>query len=55
MLIIGRAIAGMGSSGLLSGGMTMIAGAVPLEKRPGKSIKLAATLKHHYLQGQTLI
>ncbi|KAF1362295.1 efflux pump protein [Lizonia empirigonia] len=34
MLIGGRAIAGMGSSGLLNGGMTIIAGAVPLEKRP---------------------
>jgi MFS family permease len=36
MLIAGRAIAGMGSSGLLSGGMTIIAGAVPLEKRPSE-------------------
>ncbi|RAH82442.1 efflux pump protein [Aspergillus japonicus CBS 114.51] len=34
MLIGGRAIAGMGSSGLLNGGMTIIAGSVPLEKRP---------------------
>ncbi|KAF1979463.1 efflux pump [Bimuria novae-zelandiae CBS 107.79] len=34
MLIGGRAIACMGSSGLLNGGMTIIAGAVPLQKRP---------------------
>lgn len=34
MLIGGRAIAGMGSSGLLNGGMTIIAGVVPLQKRP---------------------
>jgi MFS family permease len=37
MLIGGRALAGMGSSGLLNGGMTIIAGAVPLQKRPSKS------------------
>ncbi|KAK9769015.1 putative Major facilitator superfamily domain-containing protein [Seiridium cardinale] len=34
MLIGGRAIAGLGGSGLINGGMTIIAGAVPLEKRP---------------------
>jgi hypothetical protein len=34
MLIGGRAIAGLGASGLMNGGMTIIAGAVPLEKRP---------------------
>ncbi|OTA98460.1 hypothetical protein M426DRAFT_325963 [Hypoxylon sp. CI-4A] len=34
MFIIGRAIAGMGSSGLQNGAMTVIAGAVPLAKRP---------------------
>ncbi|GJC85422.1 efflux pump mlcE [Colletotrichum liriopes] len=37
MLIAGRAIAGLGGSGLLNGGMTIIAGAIPLEKRPCKS------------------
>lgn len=35
MLIIGRAIAGMGSSGIQNGVLTIIAAAVPLEKRPG--------------------
>lgn len=37
MLIGGRALAGIGSSGLLNGGMTIIAGAVPLDKRHSKS------------------
>jgi len=35
MLIGGRAIAGCGASGMMNGGMTIIAGAVPLQKRPG--------------------
>jgi MFS family permease len=35
MLIGGRAIAGLGASGMMNGGMTIIAGAVPLQKRPG--------------------
>ncbi|KAH6658391.1 major facilitator superfamily domain-containing protein [Truncatella angustata] len=34
LLIGGRAIAGVGGSGLMNGGMTIIAGAVPLQKRP---------------------
>ncbi|ETS76724.1 hypothetical protein PFICI_12111 [Pestalotiopsis fici W106-1] len=33
MFIGGRAIAGLGSSGLMNGGLTIVAGAVPLEKR----------------------
>ncbi|KAK4155625.1 major facilitator superfamily domain-containing protein [Chaetomidium leptoderma] len=32
-LIVGRAIAGIGSAGLVSGGLTILAAAVPLEKR----------------------
>ncbi|XPS69771.1 hypothetical protein M3J09_002029 [Ascochyta lentis] len=32
--ILGRAVAGMGSSGLENGALTLIAGAVPLHKRP---------------------
>ena len=35
MLIVGRAIAGMGTSGIQNGAMTMIASSVPMEKRPG--------------------
>ncbi|KAF2276866.1 efflux pump protein [Westerdykella ornata] len=33
-LIIGRGVAGLGASGLMNGGMTIIAGATPLAKRP---------------------
>jgi MFS family permease len=35
MLIIGRAVAGLGGSGLISGALTIIAAALPLHKRPG--------------------
>ncbi|TEA21690.1 Efflux pump mlcE [Colletotrichum sidae] len=34
VLIAGRVVAGMGSAGIFSGGLTIIAGSVPLEKRP---------------------
>lgn len=34
MLIIGRAVAGMGSSGLINGALTIVAASVPLQKRP---------------------
>jgi hypothetical protein len=34
VFIIGRAIAGCGVSGLMNGGLTIVAGSVPLEKRP---------------------
>jgi MFS family permease len=34
MLIIGRAVAGMGGSGLTNGVLTIIGAAVPIEKRP---------------------
>lgn len=36
MLIIGRAIAGMGGSGLSNGAITIVAACVPLVKRPGQ-------------------
>ena len=35
MLIVGRAVAGMGASGLSNGAITIIAACAPLEKRPG--------------------
>lgn len=38
MLIGGRTIAGLGASGLVNGGMTVISGSAPLQKRPRKSI-----------------
>ncbi|KAL2869698.1 major facilitator superfamily domain-containing protein [Aspergillus lucknowensis] len=34
MLIVGRAVAGMGTSGMINGALTIIAGAVPMHKRP---------------------
>lgn len=34
MLIIGRAVAGIGAAGLFSGGMTIVGFSVPLRKRP---------------------
>lgn len=34
MLIAGRAVAGMGASGILNGAFTIIAGCVPMPKRP---------------------
>lgn len=34
MLIIGRAIAGMGSAGLMNGGLTILSASMPLHKRP---------------------
>lgn len=34
LFIGGRAIAGLGSAGIINGGMTIISGAVPLTKRP---------------------
>ncbi|OBR16498.1 Efflux pump [Colletotrichum higginsianum IMI 349063] len=35
ILIVGRVVAGIGSAGIMSGGLTIVAGAVPLERRPG--------------------
>lgn len=34
MLIIGRAVAGIGSSGMMNGALNILAGAVPIKKRP---------------------
>ena len=35
MLIIGRAVAGIGGSGIQNGALTMVSAAVPLQKRGG--------------------
>ena len=37
MLIAGRALAGMGTSGLQNGAMTIIVNSVAMPKRPGRS------------------
>jgi MFS family permease len=34
MLIVGRAIAGIGSAGLMNGGLTILSVSMPLHKRP---------------------
>lgn len=34
ILIIGRAVAGMGTSGIVNGALVIIAQCVPMEKRP---------------------
>ena len=34
MLIVGRAISGIGSSGIQNGALTIVASAVPIHKRP---------------------
>jgi len=34
MLIVARSVAGLGASGLLNGGMTMISACLPKHKRP---------------------
>lgn len=35
MFIVGRAVAGMGGSGLMNGGLTILSACVPIEKRAG--------------------
>ncbi|KZZ97690.1 efflux pump [Moelleriella libera RCEF 2490] len=35
MLIVGRAVAGFGAAGIITGSITIIASCAPLEKRPG--------------------
>ncbi|WQF78922.1 Putative major facilitator superfamily, MFS transporter superfamily [Colletotrichum destructivum] len=44
ILIVGRVVAGIGSAGIMSGGLTIVAGAVPLERRPGTCIRLEYVL-----------
>ena len=36
MLIVGRAVAGLGASGLTNGALTILAAALPMHKRPRK-------------------
>jgi hypothetical protein len=52
MLIVGRAVAGLGTAGLLNGGLTIVANSVPMERRPGMCdtyIHLANWLHGHKL------
>lgn len=41
MLIVGRAVAGMGASGILNGTLTIIAGCIPMPKRPGMLLSIS--------------
>ncbi len=38
MFIVGRAVAGMGGSGIVNGGLTIVAKCIPMEKRGGMRI-----------------
>lgn len=51
MLIVGRAIAGMGGSGLVNGALTIIAASVPMQKRASMFSKshLVCTANHDLL------
>lgn len=43
-LIAGRAIAGVGAAGIVNGGITIVSGAVPLEKNPSMRSKKLSRL-----------
>lgn len=47
MLIVGRAVAGMGGAGLFSGALIILANTVPLRQRPGEF--------SHYQRGEHLL
>jgi hypothetical protein len=36
MLIVGRAVAGLGASGISNGGLTIFTAVAPMHKQPGK-------------------
>lgn len=42
MLIVGRAIAGMGAAGLFSGALVIIAESIPLRQRPSMSLAFSS-------------
>ncbi|PQE10900.1 MFS multidrug transporter protein [Rutstroemia sp. NJR-2017a WRK4] len=44
MLIVGRAVAGMGSSGLMNGAMTILTNSLPIEKRPKLGAQVAIAI-----------
>ena len=46
MLIVGRAVAGMGASGMMNGALTIIRACVPMEKTAGMS---ATVLKYQQI------
>lgn len=40
MLIVGRAVSGIGGSGLMNGGLTIVRACVPLDKNPGMVLEI---------------
>jgi len=40
MLIVGRALAGLGGAGLINGGITILSACTPLSKRAGKELSM---------------
>ena len=46
MLIIGRALAGLGASGLTNGALTILGAIAPMHKRPGKALDIYCRLKN---------
>ncbi len=51
MLIVGRAVAGMGASGLMNGALTIVSACLPLVKRPvylGVMMSFAQIGKAHF-------
>lgn len=48
MLIVSRAVAGLGSAGLMNGALTIIAACVPLRRRPCASLCLVSSSKSKY-------
>ena len=45
MFIVGRTIAGIGGSGLATGGLTIISACVPLEKRASEFVRSRSTVQ----------
>lgn len=47
MLIVGRAVAGLGGAGIQNGALTIISAAVPLHKRAGKLCSFDSAIDKH--------
>jgi MFS family permease len=54
MLIVGRAIAGMGAAGLFSGALVIVSHMIPLRQRPGKLQTLSNTQACYADSGESL-
>lgn len=44
MLIIGRAVAGIGAAGIINGAIIIVSSSAPKEKRPGELVKYLRAL-----------